>query len=81
MINQFLSYYKLIKFKIIAARNYFNRHNNIKNNNEIKEISSDITVENEDYWPHLGYTFILFERSSRREASRLQGTLLKKDGF
>ena len=81
MINQFLSYYKLIKFKIIAARNYFNRHNNIKNNNEIKEISSDITVENEDSWAHVGCTFILFERSSRREASRLQDMLLKKDGF
>ena len=81
MINQFLSYYKLIKFKIIAARNYFNRHNNIKNNNEIKEISSDITVENEDYWPDFGYTVILNERSSRREASCLQVTLHKENGF
>lgn len=71
MLNILLYFfYKLIKFKILAARktqqykysNYFNRYNYIKNkHNEINEISSDIKVKNEDYWPNDGYTVTLNE--------------------
>ena len=70
MINILLSFYKLIKFKILAARKLNSINIAIistatiilkNNHNEIREISSDIKVKNEDDWPDGGYTVTLNE--------------------